>query len=103
MVANSSTEACWSDTTPEVALAFDEGIGSGWDVVHTPIDASDSFVADCTSMLGTSAAAWVPAGEHTLVGHGHDFAATRQMLERPTGAYGRSGGKVVACVRLPRP
>jgi hypothetical protein len=98
-----TSEGYLPDTNPKIAPAFDEDTGSGLDVGHTPIDAFGSIVADCTSMLDTSAAASVPVGEHTWADHVHEFAATKPMPERPIGAYGRSGDKVVACVRLPRP
>ena len=98
-----TSEGYLPDTNPKIAPAFDEGTGSGLDVGHTPIDAFGSFVADCTSMPDTSAAASVPVGEHRVADHVHEFAVTKPMPERPIGAYGRSGGKVVACVRLPRP
>lgn len=73
------------------------------DVAHRLIDAWESFVADCRSMPGTFVEPLEPAGEHTSVGHGRVSAAMRPTPEKPTGACDRSEGKVVACVRLPRP
>lgn len=102
-VVVSLSSECSLGRSPKNASASAERIESDSDAGHRLIVAFGSLAVDCRSILDTSAGALVPVDEHTLAGHDHVFGATRPTPEKPTGACGRSGGKVVACVRLPRP